>query len=67
MTNQNTRVRPEGGLAVQTVTLPAAEWEAWMAKTERFLVVALTEAMNLYERAPVQNDSHLFFAADAAN
>jgi putative RecB family exonuclease len=46
---------------------PAAEWEAWMSRTERFLIVALTEAMSLYERSPVQNESHLYFAVEAAN
>ncbi len=45
---------------------PAAEWEQWISRVERFLSVALIEAMQLHERRPVQNDSHLFFAADVA-
>jgi len=45
---------------------PAAAWAEWLARTERFLIVAITESMNLYERRPVQNDSHLYFASDVA-
>jgi RecB family exonuclease len=44
----------------------AAAWEAWIAQTQRFLTVGLTEAMALYDRTPVQNDSHLYFASDVA-
>ncbi|WP_433673849.1 PD-(D/E)XK nuclease family protein [Microbacterium gorillae] len=43
---------------------PAAVWEQWLAGAQRFLVIGLTEAMNLYDRTPVQNDSHLYFATD---
>lgn len=46
---------------------PAAAWEEWLSRTEHFLVVAFTESMSLYERNPVQNESHLFFATDVAS
>lgn len=43
----------------------ANAWAQWMNSIQRFLVVALSEAIALHERTPVQNDSHLYFATQA--
>lgn len=40
-------------------------WLEWIGKTERFLRVAMTAAMNLYDRVPMDTDAHLHFAAPA--
>lgn len=44
----------------------ANAWAQWMNSIQRFLVVALSEAIALHDRTPVQNDSHLYFATPAA-
>lgn len=44
---------------------PVREIEKWMADTEKFLIVGMTELIDLHGRDLLQNDSHNFFAATA--
>ena len=38
----------------------------WISRAERFLIVSLNAVNELYERHPVQNNSHLHFVTTAA-
>lgn len=42
---------------------PVGEIEKWMADTEKFLIVGMTELIDLHGRDLLQNDSHNYFAA----
>ncbi|MCK9917268.1 RecB family exonuclease [Microbacterium ginsengisoli] len=45
----------------------AADWQSWIERTERFLVIGLNEAISLWERSPIANDDYLYFAVEPAN